>query len=256
MALSGSLQKSNLGNQRKRKMKKFSVLIIVAVVFIGFYQINAQTTKSLVSLSGNVTNAVTKEPVTVYLKILDSQGKMVTVGRSSSADKGKFYIPGLQPGETYYVEIKQKDFFHEKYEIKLPNTGKYSEISKDFLVKPLVKGIHIPIAVPPFEFNKSKLRFGVNDFLDDYKNSLINNATINFQIVCYPDNDKDKVANKKLTDERAKSLMNYFGTSGIDLSRITIQGMDSTDPNNPPPKEKTAKAKRYIGTSYIVVSEF
>lgn len=237
-------------------MKRLKVILLIAVIIAGYLPLSAQTAKSLVSLSGNVTNAVTKEPVTVYLKILDSQGKMVTVGRSSSADKGKFFIPGLQPGETYYVEIKQKDYFHEKYEIKLPNTGKYNEISKDFLVKPLVKGIHIPIAVPPFELNKSKLRFGVNQVLDDYKNSLITNSTINFQILCYPDNDKDKAANKKLTDERAKSLLNYFGSAGIDLSRITIQGMDITDPNNPPPKEKTAKGKRYIGTSYIVVSEF
>lgn len=237
-------------------LKRFLGIVLFAVIFAGSAGITAQTGKSLVSLSGNVTNAVTKEPVTVYLKILDSQGKTVTVGRSSAADKGKFFIPGLQPGETYYVEIKQKDYFHEKYEIKLPNTGKYNEISKDFLVKPLVKGIHIPIAVPPFELNKSKLRFGINEVLDDYKNSLINNSTINFQILCFPDNDKDKDANKKLADERAKSLMNYFVTAGIDLSRISIQGMESTDPNNPPPKEKTAKGKRYIGTTYIVVSEF
>ncbi len=237
-------------------LKRFFGLVLLTVFLAGAHLILAQAGKSLVSLSGNVTNAVTKEPVTVYLKILDSQGKTVTVGRSSAADKGKFFIPGLQPGETYYVEIKQKDYFHEKYEIKLPNTGKYNEISKDFLVKPLVKGIHIPIAVPPFELNKSKLRFGINEVLDDYKNSLVNNPTINFQILCYPDNDKDKDGNKKLTDERAKSLMNYFVSAGIDLSRITIQGMDQTDPNNPPPKEKTAKGKRYIGTTYIVISEF
>ncbi len=237
-------------------IKLIRKLIVITVVIGTMISMSAQAAKGVVTLTGNVTNAVTKEPVSMILKILDSQGKMVAVGRSNAADKGKFFIPGLQPGETYYVEIKQKDYFHEKFEIKIPNTGKYAELSRDFIVKPLVKGIHIPLAVPPFELNKSKLRFTVGEILDDYKNSLMNNPAVNFQIVCYPDNDKDKPANKKITEERAKALMNFFISAGIDLSRISIQGMDSTDPNNPPPKEKRAKGKRYIGTSYIVVTEF
>ena len=77
-----------------------------------------------------------------------------------------------------------------------------------------------------------------------------------FQISCFPDNNKDASANRELTNERVKSIMNFLVTNGVDAGRITTKANDSTDPANPPPVGKESKGKRYIGSSYIVVSSF
>jgi outer membrane protein OmpA-like peptidoglycan-associated protein len=118
------------------------------------------------------------------------------------------------------------------------------------------KGALIPIAVPPFELNKSKLRYKASELLDDYKSSLANNPNATIEIVCYPDNNTDKKENLKLSEERCNSLKAYFVDNGIDASRITTKPQDATDPKNPPPVEKRAKGKRYIGPSYLMVKNF
>ena len=90
----------------------------------------------------------------------------------------------------------------------------------------------------------------------DFQTTLLYNAKVKFEIVCFPDNDYDKAFNKKLTQERCESLKQYFMKSGVDESRITLKGNDKTDPENPPPTASQAKGKRYIGTTYIVVKSF
>ena len=240
-------------------MKKkilISMLSTLALVIILGHAAYAQALGPVVSLTGNIFNEVTKQPVTVFLMVLDQDGKRVTATRSNSAENGYYYITGLKPGKTYTISIKQKDYLNEQFVLSVANTDKYQEISKDFLVKPMEKNAYLKLSVPPFELNKSKLRFGSEFLLEDMAGTLKNNPNVKFDIVCFPDNSKDKKENLELTDERSKALMNYFVSQGIDVSRITTQGNADIDPKNPPPTKTAAKGKRYIGSSYIVVKDF
>lgn len=235
-----------------RTMKLAIALLILAFPYV----LEAQLVGAVVSLTGNVFNEVTKKPVTVFLMVMDEEGNRVNATRSNAADNGYYYIAGLKPGKKYTIHLKQKNYFKEEFDLEIANTDRYQEISKDFLVKPLQKDIEIKVPVPPFELNKTKLRFGAEFLLDDLAKTLSINTEVKFQITTYPDNNDNKAENKTLTDERAKSIKEYFINNGIDASRITIQGMNSTDPDNPPPTKKMAKGKRYIGTTYIKVTEF
>jgi outer membrane protein OmpA-like peptidoglycan-associated protein len=217
---------------------------------------HAQLINTVVALTGNVFDALTKEPVTSFIKITDEDGKRVNQTKSNAIENGSYYVTSLKPGKTYYVNISREDYFDEKFKITVPNTDKYQEISHDFLINPKKVGVKIPLPVPPFELSKSKLRYGSDDILDDMQSTLAINPDVKFEIVCYPDNDKDPQSNLKLTEDRAKSLSDYFTSSGIDASRLSIQGSATTDPLRPPPVKKTAKGKRYIGTSYIVVKSY
>ena len=92
-------------------------------------------------------------------------------------------------------------------------------------------------------------------FLEGMKNSILNNPSLKFEIVCYPDNDKNAQFNKELTDERAKALLGYLTNAGITADRLNAHGSETTDnnPKNAPPQGKAAKGKRYIGTSYVIL---
>jgi outer membrane protein OmpA-like peptidoglycan-associated protein len=119
----------------------------------------------------------------------------------------------------------------------------------------LAKDTKIPLSVPPFELNKSKLRFGADYALETIKSTLFHNPNVKFEIICFPDNDDNPAENETITRERAKAIEKYFLTQGIDASRITTGGSKKTDPDNPPPKKMKAKGKRYIGTTYIKITE-
>lgn len=230
-------------------MYKLIILIILATS-LSFSQglINAT-----VALTGNVFNQVTKLPETAVIKVLDLDGRRVGAARSNGAQNGAYYVPGLKPGQTYMVEITKRDFMTEKYKVNVPNTGKYLEISQDFLIKPLSVGVKIPIAVTPFELRKSKLRFGSELYLDDWIDVFKDNPTVTFKVVSYPDEKGKTTDNQTITDERSKAIKEYFVGKGISAGRFTTSGNGSVDPNNPPPTEKAAKGKRYVGPCYIEI---
>ncbi|TAL70311.1 MAG: hypothetical protein EPN82_03125 [Bacteroidetes bacterium] len=242
-------------------MKNIKILTVALFLFftagILFQsEAKAQLIQTVVALTGNVFDAVSKAPVTATIKITDEGGKRVNQTRSNAIENGTYYVTSLKPGKTYFVNITKEDYFDEKFKITLANTDKYEEISRDFLIKPKGKGVKIPLPVPPFELNKSKLRYGAEDLLEGIQSTLVNNPDVKFEIVCYPDNDKDPKQNQKLTDERCQSLKDYFTANGVEGMRFKIQGSATTDPLRPPPTSKMAKGKRYIGTSYIVVTDY
>lgn len=234
----------------------FSIIILLFLIGIN-QKSNAQggLVNPVVAVTGSVTNAITHEPVTIFILVLDENGKKASATRSNASENGSYYIPSLKPGRKYFVTIDQPEYCKEKFEVDIANTTKYQEISRDFVVTPKAVGSQIPIPVPPFELNKAKLRVGAEDILGDLKSTLTNNPDIKFKILCYPDNEDDQAKNKELTEERAKTLKEYFVANGIDASRIDMAGSETTDPINPPPTTKRAKGKRYIGPSYIVIEQ-
>ena len=84
------------------------------------------------------------------------------------------------------ISISSKEYLSEKYEIKIPSTEKYEELSKDFIVLPMENGAKIPVNVPPFEENKSKIKVGADQILDDYVNVLQDNPKIKIAIISFP----------------------------------------------------------------------
>jgi len=231
-------------------------LLITSVIIALGYSVTFAQVGAVSAVTGKIMNRITKEPVGVKFHVYDISGKRVNArAMNSNSTDGYYYIPSLQPGTVYYVHIEEPNFMKEVFEIIVPNTDKYTEISRDFLVSPKEIGTKIPIAIPPFELRKSRLRWGADEILDEYALTMLKNADVKYEIISYPESDEDKDANLKLTTERANNLMNYFISKGIDPGMITATGKTLPDPRIPPPAEKQAKGKRYIGTTYIYVAE-
>lgn len=231
---------------------KYLALSAVALILMSSNLQSQGFIKTVVSLTGNVFNQVTKQPETTAVLVM-KDGKRVTATRSRASENGYYYITGLKAGESYDIKLQKKGFMDQQFSIQVPNTDKYAEISKDFLIMPKEVGVKLPLSVAPFEYNKSKLRVGSDIVLDDLQETLKLNPDVTIQILSYPDNNKDKKMNETLTKERAESLKSYFVSQGVDVSRMTISPNQSTDPDNPPPTEKAAKGKRYIGKSYLKI---
>ncbi len=234
----------------------FSIIIFAAALFAFSTAARAQIVGAVVTVRGNVIDEVNRNPASVNLTFYDEQHKKVNSSRSNAKD-GEYLVTGLKAGKKYTVEIEHPDYFKSEYSIKLPPTDKYTEISRDFLVKPLAKDVRMYMRLSPFEVKKSKIRVGAGDMLDELKHTLVMNPGVNFEIQCYPDADADKASNEKLTSERCKTLQDYFIKGGVMPSRIKIKPFDTADPVNapPPPSKKMAKGKRYIGSTYIVVTK-
>ncbi|MBX3043674.1 MAG: OmpA family protein [Candidatus Kapabacteria bacterium] len=236
--------------------KIINLLMLVLVIFISFSPLSAQLTSTVISITGHVKDEITKEGLKADIKIFDNTGKRINSTKSNAHEDGYYFLTTLKPGLTYSVEIFAENYLKEYYTVSLPNTDKYIEVSRDFTLKPMQRNAKIPLTVSPFEYNKSKLRFGSAVALEKLANTFKNNPNVKFTIVSYPDTDANPQENKELTNKRADALQDYFIVQGIEPSRISIKESESTDPNIPPPTEKRAKGKKYIGSTYIIINDF
>lgn len=243
------------------KLSRIFVSIFAIALIFSFANIakaqqsNISLANVVVSLTGNVFDHTTRDPLSVNIVVKDNTGRIIQRARSNSVD-GYYFMSGFRPGQVYNINFQKDGYFNTNFKLEVPNTGKYEEISKDFLIIPLSQDTKIPLAVPPFEINKSKVRYGADIILEDITNALKDNPKVKFEILSYPDNLENPEENLELTQERAESLKQYFSIKGIDPNRITIKGSEKLDPYNMPPSEKASKGKRYIGTTYIVIKEF
>jgi outer membrane protein OmpA-like peptidoglycan-associated protein len=235
------------------KIKKIIILLVV-VFFAGLVNhASAQLVGPVIAITGSVYDAISKNPVTALLVVTDASGKRINASRSNASENGYYFITSLKPGQKYTITVTQPNYLKEKYEMEISDAYKYTEVSHDFVLKPMEKDIKIPLAVPPFELNKSKMRYGAEQLLESIKSTLVNNPTVKFEIICYPDSDENPSDNQKITTERAQNIETYLTSAGIEKSRLSIMGSSKTDPSNPPPKKLKAKGKRYIGTTYIKI---
>ncbi len=234
-------------------MKVLKFLAFAYIFAASVLSSTAQFTSTVVSLTGSVIDQYSKKPVALTIEVLDSDGEKFTKAKSNAKD-GYYFLTGLKPGNKYTVQITDMRYLKFIHEIEIPNTDKYSDYSKDIQVTTSRINSEIPISVPPFELNKASIRPGAENYLQEYVDILLDNPTVKIAIEVYPDNDADKNKNKLLTFGRAEALKNFFVKSGIDANRLDIKNYDSVDPENPPPSEKRAKGKRYVGSVVLKIT--
>jgi outer membrane protein OmpA-like peptidoglycan-associated protein len=210
--------------------------------------------QQVMSVTGTVIDQTTRNPVSILVSFYDRNNKKIGSSKSNSAT-GYYLVTGLKQGETYKVQLESSEFFKDEYEITLPVSKKYADVSRDFTVKPLVKGAKILLEVPPFELKKSKLRVGAEDYLADIKKMLVLNPGVSVEIQTYPDAEGDPAVNEAFTMERAQAIKKYLIDNGVREQKLTVKASGQTDSVNPPPRYKTAKGKRYIGPIYIMITK-
>ncbi len=224
----------------------FIVLITVSLSLASF----GQFTQTVVSLTGTTIDEITKEAAKVQIKVYDKSGKQTGRTRSS----GKYFLTGLKPGNTYSIEVYGKGYFLKEYEIIVPPTDKYTEISRDFVLTPMREGAKIPIKVVPFDKGKSSIRTGADYIMDDIVAIMRSNRKSSFEIVVYPEVSESEDEALKLSAARAEAIKNYLNARKV-RNEITLSPQQKYDPDKPIPTRKRAKGKRYKGSVYIVVKE-
>ncbi|KKS83894.1 MAG: hypothetical protein UV60_C0031G0002 [Parcubacteria group bacterium GW2011_GWA2_43_11] len=90
------------------KVNKIKFVLIVLFLAAGFLNNRAesQLLNTVVALTGNVFDAVTKEPVTVFVIVNDEWGNKVTATRSNAFENGYYYVTGLRPGNKYTIILE------------------------------------------------------------------------------------------------------------------------------------------------------
>ncbi|MBC8125141.1 MAG: hypothetical protein H7X70_05360 [Candidatus Kapabacteria bacterium] len=236
-------------------MRIIKTMFIVALVAGSSVVVSAQSALgTVVTLTGFFLSGQSLTPVEANYSVLDFQGKKI--GPSSKSNQTDGYLQtGLKPGESYMIRVEDPRYFRQEFRVDIPATGKYLEISKDFVVRAMETGRTVAIAPSPFDLKKVVLKTGAEDDLSEFVKILIMNPGTNVEFVCYPDVEASADVVQKISSGRAESLKKFFVSKGISAGRVSVRAVSSTDPIDPPPIRKAAKGKRYIGPVYMVITK-
>lgn len=185
----------------------------------------------VVLVSGNVYNAKTKQPLSaelIYQTLPD--GADAGNGVSSPVD-GSFKIV-LPYDKNYSIRASADKFFAISENLNLDSLIKagYKEIHKDLYLAPIEIGQVFRLNNVFFDFDKFNLRpesyvelDRVVKFLNDYPN-------IEIEMSAHTDSKGSDQYNFTLSDNRARSVMEYILSKGIAASRIISKGYGETLP--------------------------
>jgi outer membrane protein OmpA-like peptidoglycan-associated protein/tetratricopeptide (TPR) repeat protein len=174
-----------------------------------FYMPELVAVDSFYYLKGRVLNKKNNEPVIAKLEFVDIDESKV-IATAISTDSGEYQVKFLV-AKTYGVEVVARDYLLEKVEVG---------------TKVVLENIY-------FETNKATLTAASYPQLNQVITFLENSETVHLEISGHTDNVGSLKTNLKLSDERAKAVVDYLVANGIDKKRLEWKGYAFNQPIAP-----------------------
>jgi OmpA-OmpF porin, OOP family len=185
----------------------------------------------VVLVSGNVYNRKTLKPLSadlVYETLPD--GTIAGQGLSNGED-GSFTMV-LPYNKNYSIRASADKFFAISENLNLDSLVKagYKEIHKDLFLVPIEVGQVVRLNNVFFDFDKWDLRPESFVELDRVVALLNENPAIVIELSAHTDSKGADDYNMKLSDNRARSVMEYVLSKGIAPERLSSHGYGETKP--------------------------
>ncbi|MDQ6844109.1 MAG: OmpA family protein [Bacteroidota bacterium] len=185
----------------------------------------------VVLVSGSVYNAKTKLPLSASL-VYETLPDGVAAGNAlSNSYDGAFKIV-LPYNRNYSIRATADHYFAISENLNLDSLIKagYKEIHKDLYLVPIEVGQVIRLNNVFFDFDKWDLRPESYIELNRVVTLLNENTAIEIEMSAHTDSRGSDDYNFTLSDNRARSVMEYLISKGINSSRITSHGYGETKP--------------------------
>jgi outer membrane protein OmpA-like peptidoglycan-associated protein len=191
----------------------------------------------LTILKGVITDALTQKPLEATIELIDNTKNEVVASFTSNSSTGK-YLVSLPAGRNYGIAVKKDNYLFHSENFDIPNTAAYQEVVKDVALKNVAVGSKIILKNIFFDFDKATLRPESTNELERLTKLLVDVPTLKIEISGHTDSKGADDYNKKLSNSRAKSVVDYLISKGIAADRLTFVGygeeqpIDSNDNDN------------------------
>ncbi|MDJ1485136.1 OmpA family protein [Cytophagaceae bacterium YF14B1] len=208
--------------------------------------------KPVVLVYGTVLNSKTKQPVQADITYRDlSNNKELGTATSNPVD-GSYKIV-LPAGVVYSFLAQKADFYAVSENIDLKKLNKYQEIKRDLYLSPIEVGQTVRLNNLFFDSNKFELRNESKAELDRLIAILKDNAQMKIKIEGHTDNVGDATSNMTLSGNRAKAVVTYLTSKGIEAGRLTSQGYGKGKPVGVNTTEEGRQKNRRV--EFVILSK-
>ena len=175
---------------------------------------------------GIVRDAITRQPLSADITITNLQSGE-EIARFRSADSTGDYLVVLQPGQTYSITAQAEGylFYSDVYEVtKDTNVS----LRHDIYLSPALTGKTRLLVF--FDFNSAVLKRESFPDLNRAAALLKNNPDMGVTVAGYTDSIGTPEVNRKLSEARAHSVLEYLVSHGVPPTHVQAVGYGESNP--------------------------
>lgn len=206
------------------------------------YKLSIIAPKKLVAhIKGIIFDELSYKPVAAKLEITDASTGDIIASFTSDEENGDYYV-SLPTGKTYSMFVTANKYLPYKEIFDIPDTISDPEIYKAIIMKKAIiastkkddkilfdnkeitVGERIILENVLFDFDKYTLRPESTTELDKWVKFLTENSTLKIEVSGHTDNKGTAAYNYDLSDNRAKTVYDYFASKGIAKDRMKWKG--------------------------------
>lgn len=184
---------------------------------------------ALTILKGVITDALTTKPLEATIELIDNQKNEIVASFTSNSASGK-YLVSLPAGKNYGIAVKKEGYLFHSENFDIPVTAAFQEVTKDIALKNVSVGTKIILKNIFFDFDKATLRPESTNELERLTKLLNDVPTLKIEISGHTDSKGAADYNQKLSQNRAKAVVDYLVKAGIGTDRLTFAGYGKDQP--------------------------
>ena len=182
-------------------------------------------------VKGKVYDEKTTKGLPSAIELIDLATQQV-ISKVQTDETGN-YLVTLPVGKDYLFNVNRKGYLFYSDNYLLREKSPDSTYRKDIPLQPIEVNAGIVLKNIFFDFNKFELKPASQIELDRLVQLLQDNPSVRIQIEGHTDNVGNPKDNLKLSENRAKAVVNYLGSKGISAARLIAKGFGETKPVAP-----------------------
>ncbi len=185
--------------------------------------------KIMLFLVGTVKDSETGEPVSARIEVTDIVTNLPVAESESSAENGSYRI-SLPSRKSYMVNLRATGFLSDMKSISIPEEYSNDIYNLDVTLIKATVGKKVVLNNILFETGKSVLTASSYAELNRLFNILLDNPQMKIEISGHTDKTGSEPVNFRLSEERARAVVDYLVQMGIDRPRMEFRGYGSLQP--------------------------
>ncbi len=186
----------------------------------------------LAVLKGTVLACEGKLPVAATIIVTDLVTKKTVGVYNSNTSTGRYTVI-LPAGKNYGITVEAPHYLFYSKNIDIPKLDHYVEYKDEICLEKLKKGGKIVLRNVFFDVDKASLRKESEDELERLHKILELNPNMKIEIDGHTDSDGGEEHNLKLSESRAKSVVDYLIARGINKDNLSWKGFGESQPQVP-----------------------
>lgn len=158
--------------------------------------------------------------------VIRQKNKEVFNGNADASGMSNFY---LEPG-NYTVNVSAKGYIPAEETLELKNAEKGTSKIIELKQPKIEKGLVFKLKAINFETGSDRMKESSYNILDKMADILKENPSMVIEVAGHTDNVGDDQKNLVLSENRAKTVMNYLLQKGVNAKQMKAVGYGETQP--------------------------